>query len=178
MLLDYVSGGSQVNPSISIATYFYGWNTFPVMLTRIFAQIASSFLVFPVLEAVTPKYVELGGPELSKEVTPLYGALHEIFFTFLLMGLVIFFVKQFGLPSQRAFIAAAIRGLIYYGGATGPSLNPMIAFAWAWYTDQWANPDHFLVFWIAPTIGATLAVLYAKFLEGAFTSSSPKEKTS
>mmetsp|Transcript_3661 Transcript_3661/g.5429 ORF Transcript_3661/g.5429 Transcript_3661/m.5429 type:complete len:226 (-) Transcript_3661:99-776(-) len=165
MLADYISVGSQVNPSVSIATYVYGWIPLNGMIVRLLGQVAASFIVFPLISMFTPSYVALGGPQLGEDMTITKGILYEAALTGGLLLIILMAATQVGLPAQRPIIAVGIRALIYVGAKTGPAMNPMIAFGWAWFTNTYFDRIHVIVYWIAPTVGAVVGVLIWKGIE-------------
>jgi glycerol uptake facilitator-like aquaporin len=114
---------------VSVAATFYGWNTPTKTVVAIVGQVIGGTLAFPVAAELLPAYVQMGGPTLGG-LDVQEGMMWECGLTFLLMLLILVAATQFGLPAQRPIIAAGIRALIYYGGKTGPAMNPMIAFAW------------------------------------------------
>ncbi|CAM9301920.1 unnamed protein product [Phaeothamnion confervicola] len=166
LFIDWLTGGAQLNPSVSIAAIFFGWNDVPTAAVRIAGEFVGGCLSFPAMAMVLPPYVKLGGPVLGAGVSTGEGAAWEFGLTFALLMVVLFAATQIGLPAQRPVIASGIRALIVLGGKTGPAMNPMIAAAWAMFAvPGWATPEHFLVYWAAPTAGAILAVLIFKALE-------------
>ena len=54
-----------MNPAVSVATTFYGWNTVTTAVTRIIGQLAGGSIAFPIIAKVLPAYVKMGGPELG-----------------------------------------------------------------------------------------------------------------
>ena len=164
MLCDIISGGAQVNPSVSVAMYVYGAISGEGMIIRIIAQLASSLIAFPLCRALAPTYVDFGGPMIPKGVDVVTSAMSECVLTFFLL-LVVYFASQIiKLPGQRPIIAAAIRALICLGKFSGPAMNPAIAFGYAVYEGgtTYMDTSHYIVYWIAPTVGAVAAaVLFA-----------------
>ncbi|CAM9406025.1 unnamed protein product [Discosporangium mesarthrocarpum] len=174
--MDYVTGGAQVNPSVSVATFLYGWNDVKTMIVRIAGQLAGGIYAFPLMKLFLPDYVlaRMEGPVLGEGVTLQEGCMWEFAMTMILLIVIYVAATQIGLPSQRVIIATAIRALIYYnGGKSGPAMNPMIAVSWAYYVDPSSiNRDHFLVYWVAATAGAVAGTLIWKAVEPK-----PKAKT-
>lgn len=177
MLSDVISGGAQVNPSVSVSMFVHGAISFPGMLVRIASQLGAAFVAFPMLEKLTPKYVGIGGPQLVQGVTPVMGAASEFTMAFLLLTLIYVACNVVGLPGQRPIIAAGVRGLIILGGKySGPAMNPMVAFAWAWHTSTWKSFDHYLVYWVAPTVGGVVATVLFALLQAGFSAKEGKRK--
>ncbi|CAM9149470.1 unnamed protein product [Heterosigma akashiwo] len=168
MLADFITVGSQVNPSVSVATWVYGWIPTNGMIVRILGQIVASFVVFPLVSMFTPSYVEMGGPQLDETASLTKGVLYEAGLTGGLLLLILVAATQLGLPAQRPVIAIGIRALIYVGATSGPAMNPMIAFGWAWFggsSAEFWDVAHILVYWVAPTVGAVAGVLIWKQVE-------------
>jgi len=171
MLADYISAGSQVNPAVSVATWVYGWATFDLMCVRILGQIVAATVMFPLVSMFTPSYVTMGGPQLAPDSAITKGVIYEATLTAGLLVLILAAVTKVGLPGQRPIIAIGIRSLIYVGAHTGPAMNPMIAFGWAWFggsTAEFFTLSHLLVYWVAPIAGAVAGVLIWQTLEQAF----------
>mmetsp|Transcript_31103 Transcript_31103/g.41136 ORF Transcript_31103/g.41136 Transcript_31103/m.41136 type:complete len:231 (+) Transcript_31103:82-774(+) len=180
MLADFVSVGSQVNPSVSVAMWVMEWIPLNGMVVRILGQVAASFIVFPLVSMFTPSYVEMGGPQLGEDISVTKGIIMEAALTGGLLLLILVAATQLGLPAQRPVIAIGIRALIYVGATTGPAMNPMIAFGWAWFggsSAEFWDVSHVLVYWIAPTVGAVVGVLIWKQIEFLFEKLFPKSKS-
>mmetsp|Transcript_9604 Transcript_9604/g.14447 ORF Transcript_9604/g.14447 Transcript_9604/m.14447 type:complete len:221 (-) Transcript_9604:55-717(-) len=165
MLHDWTTNGAQVNPSVSFAVTVYGWNKPSIAVLRIVAQFLGGSIAFPLAHRLLPPYIQMGGPLLGN-TSLTDGFIWEFGLTFTLLMIVYSAATQVGLPGQRPIIASGIRSLIYYGGKTGPAMNPMIAFSWAMYAaPESIDSNHFLVYWIAPTLGATVATYAWKSIE-------------
>ncbi|EKU22600.1 aquaporin sip1-2 [Nannochloropsis gaditana CCMP526] len=177
MLCDIVSGGSQVNPSVSVAMFVHGAISFPGAIVRILAQLAAGVVAYPLLQKLSPSYVGVGGPCLQDGVSTTTGALAEFTLTFALLTLIYLAITIIGAPGQRPIIAAGIRCLIVAGTPyTGPAMNPMIAFGWAVQSDAYKTFDHYLVYWIAPTVGAVLATVLFAVFQASFLDERKKNK--
>ncbi|CAN0078831.1 unnamed protein product, partial [Hapterophycus canaliculatus] len=133
---DYTNGGAQVNPAMSIGTFFYGWNDQTSLVIRIIGQMVGGFYAFPIMAKLLPSYAasSMGGPTLAAGASTGQGMAWEFGSTFVLILIVYIAATQIGLPAQRPVIATGIRALIHLsaakGGLTGPAMNPMIATAW------------------------------------------------
>lgn len=161
MLCDIISGGAQVNPSVSVAMMVFGAIPFDGMIVRIIAQVIASIVAFPLCRELAPSYVDIGGPMIPAGIDVMTSAMSECVLTFFLL-LVVYFASQIvKLPGQRPIIAAAIRALICLGKFSGPAMNPAIAFGYAVFEGGNSHLDvsHYIVYWIAPTIGAVAAAL-------------------
>ncbi|CAI8595275.1 unnamed protein product [Vicia faba] len=110
-------------------------------------------------EVMPPKYLHMiGGPVLKVDLHT--GAIAEGVLTFVITFLVLSiiikgprseFIKT--LMMSISTVAVIIAGTAY----TGPSMNPILAYGWA-YLDNWHHTwDQFYVYWICPFIGAILA---------------------
>jgi len=107
MLADFVSVGSQVNPSVSVAMWVMEWIPLNGMVVRILGQVAASFIVFPLVSMFTPSYVEMGGPQLGEDISVTKGIIMEAALTGGLLLLILVAATQLGLPAQRPVIAIA-----------------------------------------------------------------------
>ncbi|CAN0389475.1 unnamed protein product [Pylaiella littoralis] len=179
MITDYTNGGAQVNPAMSVGTFFYGWNDRSSLMIRVVAQMVGGFYAFPIMAKLLPSYAtaSMGGPTLAAGASTGEGMAWEFGSTLALILIVYAAATQIGLPGQRPVIATGIRALIHLsavkGGKTGPAMNPMIATAWAVYDSSVTmDAQWFLVYWVAPCAAAVAGTLLWKSLEPK-----PKAKT-
>ncbi|CAM9292029.1 unnamed protein product [Chrysoparadoxa australica] len=157
MLHDWITGGAQVNPAVSVGTIPIGWNTPATAVVRVLGQLIGGTIAFPMMDKLLPAYVQMGGPQLAEGVDVTEGMIWETCLTFCLLMWVFVCATRVGLPAQRPLIAAGIRGLIFNGGKTGPAMNPMIGWSWAVFVNpELPGSDHFLVYWLAPCLGKWL----------------------
>lgn len=73
VLSDWISGGAQVNPMVTVVMYCLRKETFENVLIKITAQLSSGYFTF-LLSAHTSDYFNLtrfGGPEIPEEKNPL-----------------------------------------------------------------------------------------------------------
>ena len=68
MLCDIISGGAQVNPSVSVAMMVFGAIPFDGMIVRIIAQVIASIVAFPLCRELAPTYVDIGGPMIPADI--------------------------------------------------------------------------------------------------------------
>ncbi|CAM9865246.1 unnamed protein product [Ascophyllum nodosum] len=172
MIMDYANGGAQVNPAITVGTFFYGWNDQISLVVRILGQMVGGFYAFPIMAKLLPSYAvdSMGGPTLAEGASTGQGMAWEFGSTMVLILIVYVAATQIGLPGQRPIIATGIRALIHLSavkdGKTGPAMNPMIATAWAIYDDEVTmDQQWFLVYWLAPCVAAIAGTLVWKLLE-------------
>jgi len=97
---DVVSGGSQVNPSVSVAMFVHGAISFPGAIVRILAQLAAGVVAYPLLQKLSPTYVGVGGPGLQDGISTTTGALAEFTLTFGLLTLIYLAITIIGAPGQ------------------------------------------------------------------------------
>lgn len=97
---DVVSGGSQVNPSVSVAMFVHGAISFPGAIVRILAQLAAGVVAYPLLQKLSPSYVGVGGPGLQDGISTTTGALAEFTLTFGLLTLIYLAITIIGAPGQ------------------------------------------------------------------------------
>lgn len=102
---DIISGGSQVNPSVSVAMFVHGAISFPGAVVRILAQLAAGVVAYPLLQKLSPSYVGVGGPGLQDGVSTTTGALAEFTLTFGLLTLIYLAITIIGCPGQVSVCA-------------------------------------------------------------------------
>ena len=162
-------GGASFNPTGNASFYAAGLgsDTLFSMALRFPAQALGSVGgAMAIMEVMPPKYRHMiGGPSLKVDLHT--GAVAEGVLTFVITFLVLFIVLK-GPRSEfmkSLLIAMSTVALIVIGSAyTGPSMNPILAYGWA-YLDNWHNTwDQFYVYWICPFIGAILAAWFFRLV--------------
>mmetsp|Transcript_1816 Transcript_1816/g.2478 ORF Transcript_1816/g.2478 Transcript_1816/m.2478 type:complete len:200 (+) Transcript_1816:111-710(+) len=165
ILADVITVGSQVNPAVSVAIYLHSWIPFNGLVVRLLGQTLAALLVFPLLSVLTPDYIEISGPEIGEDTSLLQGMKTEFIVMLGLMLLILMATDFIGPPAHRPVIGMGIRGLVIWGTNTGPGMNPMQALGWAWFKGiDNLTASHFLVYWLAPFIGGSIAVIGWQFL--------------
>ncbi|GMJ11262.1 small and basic intrinsic protein 1A [Hibiscus trionum] len=163
-IIDGVLGGASFDPTATAAFYAAGVgdDTLISMAIRLPAQAAGALGgALAIVEAIPEQYKHMiGGPSLK--VDPHTGAIAEGVLTFLIVFAVLFIILRG--PKSPIFrtwlISIVVVTLVTSGSAyTGPSMNPAIAFGWAYVYSQHNTWDHFYVYWICPFIGSILAAL-------------------
>ncbi|BFG26117.1 hypothetical protein CerSpe_123910 [Prunus speciosa] len=169
-LIGKVLGGASFNPSTTASFYAAGLTpgtSLVSMAVRFPAQAAGGVGGAKAILQVMPKQYKhmLKGPFLKVDLYT--GVIAEGLLTFALCFslLVIILRGPRNLILKIWLLSVATVGLVVAGGGyTGPSMNPANAFAWA-YVNNWHNTwELFLVYWIGPFIGATLAASVFKTL--------------
>lgn len=155
-------GGASFNPTGNASFYAAGLgsDTLFSMALRFPAQALGAVGgAMAIIEVIPPKYKHMiGGPGLKVDLHT--GAIAEGVLTFIITFIVLFIVVK-GPRSELVkawMIALSIMPLLIVGSTyTGPALNPILAYGWA-YLDDWHNTwDQLYVYWICPFIGAILA---------------------
>lgn len=167
IVADYLCGGPQVNPAVTIAMFVWRKISGYQVLLYIAAQMAGGIVAFPLLQSIsTPYKAVIGGPEVGPEVTVGQGMFNEGVAMFLLMlGIYAFATTAIGnvYPVKQPLIAAVIRACIYYFGTTGPAMNPALGTTWAFYKSQSTafptDAGHYAIYWGAAMAGAAVATL-------------------
>ncbi|XP_058727402.1 aquaporin SIP1-1-like [Vicia villosa] len=155
-------GGASFNPTGNASFYAAGLgsDTLFSMALRFPAQALGAVGgAMAIMEVMPPKYRHMiGGPALKVDLHT--GAIAEGVLTFLITFVVLFIIikgprSEFlkTLVMSISTVAVIVAGSAY----TGPSMNPILAYGWA-YLDNWHHTwDQFYVYWICPFIGAILA---------------------
>ncbi|CAL5185517.1 unnamed protein product [Lathyrus oleraceus] len=155
-------GGASFNPTGNASFYAAGLgsDTLFSMALRFPAQALGAVGgAMAIMEVMPPKYRHMiGGPVLKVDLHT--GAIAEGVLTFVITFVVLFIIikgprSEFlkTLMMSISTVAVIVAGSAY----TGPSMNPILAYGWA-YLDNWHHTwDQFYVYWICPFIGAILA---------------------
>ncbi|KAK8542936.1 hypothetical protein V6N12_015512 [Hibiscus sabdariffa] len=176
-----VLGGASFDPTAIAAFYTAGVgdDTLISMAIRLPAQLAKAAMLMcitenrvfhwqaagalggalAILEAIPEQYKHMiGGPSLK--VDPHTGAIAEGVLTFLVVFAVLLIIHRGPKsPIFRTWLISIVVVTLVTSGSTytGPSMNPAIAFGWAYVYNQHNTWDHFYVYWICPFIGAISA---------------------
>lgn len=155
-------GGASFNPTGTAAFYAagHGGDTLLSMALRFPAQaIGAVGGTLAIMEVMPPQYKHtLSGPALKVDLHS--GAVAEGVLTFIITLLVLAIVIKGPRNSiiKVCMLAVSTVTLIVTGGSyTGPSMNPVNAFGWAYHDNSHNTWDHFYVYWVSPFIGAILA---------------------
>ncbi|WOL15789.1 aquaporin SIP1-2 [Canna indica] len=155
-------GGASFNPAGSAAFYAAGLgnDNLITMALRFPAQAAGAVGgALAISEVMPPQYKHtLVGPALKVDLH--MGAIAEGVLTFVINMAVLWIVIK---GPRSAFvktwlIAVSTVALVLAGaGYTGPSMNPVNAFGWAYINNLHNTWEQFYVYWICPFIGAIFA---------------------
>lgn len=179
---DYISGGPQVNPAVTVSMWTLGKCSYTEAYVRICAQICGGLIAFPLFHmiSVSANLTPFGGPEFhldNGEFATSTAAISE-FIASLLLCFVIYILNwecNFGnlhYIIKQTLTAIAIRGLIEYFPIAGPAMNPMLATTWYVFgvSKIYSFPnefEHYFVYWICPCIAAIVAsILYTIYAGG------------
>ncbi|KAJ8762758.1 hypothetical protein K2173_017573 [Erythroxylum novogranatense] len=171
-------GGASFNPTGNAAFYAagIGGDSLFSMALRFPAQAAGAVGgVLAIMEVMPPQYKHmLAGPTLKVDLQT--GAIAEGILTFLItFAVLVILLKGPRNPVSQTWLIAVATVLVVVAGAeyTGPSMNPVNAFGWA-YVNNWHNTwEQFYVYWICPFIGAVFA---ARLFRMIFPPPKPKQK--
>lgn len=176
ILSDKLCGGQHVNPAVSVSMWKLGMVSYTEMYVRIAGQMAGGLITFPILRVFSDYmgWNALQGPTYVLVDDGTSAFINEGVSTFLLCAAIFVFNFEFDFGNNHYLIkqsltAAAIRILIEYFPETGPAMNPMLGTCYAIYSSgfegmDWSNlgafplePEHYMIYWIAPIIGAYIA---------------------
>ncbi|XP_024027625.1 aquaporin SIP1-1 [Morus notabilis] len=164
-----VLGGATFNPTATASFYAAGLgsDTLFSMALRFPAQALGAVGGVVAIKEVMPEQYKhmLGGPSLKVDLHT--GAIAEGVLTFVMTFIVLVIIlKGPRSPLLKMWlIAVATVAMVVAGSSyTGPSMNPVNAFGWA-YVNNWHNTwDQFYVYWICPFIGAVFAAWFFRAL--------------
>lgn len=177
---DYVGGGPQVNPGVTMSMFALGKISYTEALVRMTGQLAGGLVAFPLYAAISVAmhWIPFGGPEFdvasAKPHATAEAFLSEFFATILLCFVIYTVNWEFNFGSYHYIIkqtmtALAIRALIVHFPTAGPAMNPMLATCWYVFGvgkkfEYPAHFEHYFVYWCAPFGGAIVAsVCYAVY---------------
>lgn len=168
-LIGEAIGGASFNPTGSAAFYAagVGGDSLFSIAFRLPAQTAGAVGgALAIMEFIPPKYKDmLGGPSLKVDLHT--GAIAEGVLTFLISFAVLFIMLKGpnSMLLKTWLLAMSTVSLVVAGSAyTGPSMNPVNAFGWAYINGRHNTWEQFYVYWIFPFIGSILAAWVFRFL--------------
>lgn len=131
---DYIGGGPQVNPAVTVGMWSLGKVSYTEGFVRIAAQLGGGLIAFPLFHAMSEAFelTPFGGPEfnIDDKAEAVEAFLSEFCATALLMW-AIFLVNwelHFGSNHyiiKQSLTAVAIRALIEFFPTAGPAMNPV-----------------------------------------------------
>lgn len=155
-------GGASFNPTGNAAIYSagLGGDSLISMAVRLPAQAAGAVGgVLALMEVMPVQYRDMvAGPSLKVDVHT--GAIAEGFLTFVItFGVLLIIFKGPRNAVLQALMLALVTVSVVFPGAdyTGPSMNPVNAYGWAYLHKRHHVQEHFYVYWIPPFVGAILA---------------------
>ena len=131
---DYIGGGPQVNPAVTVGMWSLGKVSYTEGFVRIAAQLGGGLIAFPLFHAAAEAFElePFGGPEfnIDDKEEAIEAFLSEFFATALLMWAIFILNWEINFGSQhyiikQALTAAAIRALIEFFPTAGPAMNPV-----------------------------------------------------
>jgi glycerol uptake facilitator-like aquaporin len=158
--------GTHVNPAVTLGLALNGTIKWAQALIYWIAQFLGAILAGFLVKTF---FGTLSGGETTGSLTtsaPLLAWAVEIVLTFFLVNTVLHAaVAGKAGPFAGWAIGTTLAFAILAGGPlTGASLNPARTFGPALFTGAWANPSTYLIYFLGPFIGATLAVLSYRLL--------------
>jgi len=172
---DKLGDGQHVNPAVTVSMWALDKCSYTEAFVRIAGQMGGGLVAFPFFNLVSEKagLTPFGGPECTEE-NYVDGFFEELVSTFLLMWVIYILNWEFNFGKYHYWIkqtltAVAIRALIEYFPAAGPSMNPMLATAWYVFGvgtngEYPGDITHYFVYWFAPMVaGVVAAITYIMF---------------
>jgi glycerol uptake facilitator-like aquaporin len=153
--LDILSGAT-LSPNFCLGLFIMGKMTAAEALARLFAEAVVSAVCVCTLAATGA--LTIAAPALPAGTTLLTGSIIEAALTAVLFLVILFVITVIpSLDIRRPIIAVTVRGLIYAGGPyTGAVMNPMVALAMAWHSNQLSSPL-VVVYCMGPLLGTLVA---------------------
>ena len=174
-VLVYVFGhisGSHVNPAVTFGLALQGvveWGTavvsywLPQFLGSIGAAFMLKLFITPLSAEAVAGMASIGA---LNDVFPYHAMGLEVILTFFLVNTVLqtsVRVKD-GVFSGLAIGLTYTIGILAGGPLSGGSLNPARTFGPAVFTGSWNDPMTYMIYFLGPLFGATLAVLVYQFI--------------
>jgi MIP family channel proteins len=166
-----ISGG-HVNPAVTFGLALQGsvkWVVAVVSywLPQFLGAIAAVFLLKTFVTPLSPDAIASTAVVGALNATYPYHAMAvEVLLTFLLVNTFLHTVVS-GRAGQFAGLAIGLTVVIAVmagGPLTGASLNPARTFGPALFTGSWNNPMTYMIYFLGPLFGSTLAVVAYQFL--------------
>ncbi|XP_058111446.1 aquaporin SIP1-1-like isoform X1 [Magnolia sinica] len=170
-LLGQLLGGASFNPTATASFYAAGVGGVHDDLVsvglRLPAQAAGAVGgAMAIMEFMPPQYKHmLVGPSLK--VDQHTGAIAEGVLTFLISFAALLIIQKGpkNVLLQTCLLSVSTMSMIVAGsGYTGPSMNPVNAFGWAYLNKSHNKWEQYYVYWICPFIGAILAAWVFRFI--------------
>jgi len=164
--------GTHVNPAVTFGLALQGvvdWGKAVVSywIPQFLGAIGAAFMV---KTFIVPLSVEaVAGTATAGALTadfPYHAMGLEIILTFFLVNTILHTaVSGKGGQFSGLAIGLTLSAAILAGGPlTGASLNPARTFGPALFTDSWNDPMTYMIYFLGPLFGATLAVVLYQFL--------------
>ena len=167
----YISG-THINPAVTFGLALRGvvkWGEAAVSywIPQFLGAIAAAFLLNMFVSTVSPEaFAGAGTTGALTENFPYHAMGVEVLLTFFLVNTVLHTAVA-GKGGQFAGLAIGLTltiAILAGGPLTGASLNPARTFGPAIYTDpSFSNPMTYLIYFLGPLIGSTLAVIAYNF---------------
>jgi MIP family channel proteins len=174
----YISG-THINPAVTFGLAAYGTIKWGQAVFYWLAQFAGAILAAFLLQTITGD-ISAGATVGSLTTTaPIFAALVEAILTFFLVNAVLHNAVG-GKSGQFAGLAIGLTlvvSILVGGPLTGASLNPARTFGPAIFAaPSYANPLTYVIYLLAPLIGATLAALTYSFFADSDSRAVAEEK--
>lgn len=178
VLADWLGGGQQVNPAVTVSMWSLGKITYTEAFVRIAGQLGGGLIAFPLFEYVSERFnlTPFGGPEFSPD-NDIEAFLSESLSSFLLLWAIYILNWELNFGKYHYIIkqtltAVAIRALIEYFPTAGPAMNPMLATAWYVFGvgTKYEYPDdaaHYFVYWFGPCLAGIFAGIMFIIYDGS-----------
>ncbi|HKI52723.1 MAG TPA: aquaporin [Anaerolineales bacterium] len=164
--------GTHVNPAVTFGLALQGvvdWGKAVVSywIPQFLGAIGAAFMV---KTFVSPLSAEAANGMATigalNEAYPYHALGLEVILTFFLMNTILHTVVsgKGGMFSGLAIGMTYTIGFLAGGPLTGASMNPVRTFGPAVFTGSWNDPMTYMIYFLGPLFGATIAVLVYQFL--------------
>jgi aquaporin Z len=158
--------GGHINPVVTLAFWWKGQVTTLDALCYVLAQVIGAVLGVYVVALVggqAAQSVQLGITLPGAGYTPSFAFGAEVVITFMLVFLILYCVNNPRFANKTPYLAGLLVAFLVFVEApiSGTSLNPARSIAPALLMGHF---DYNWIYWLAPPLGAVLAVLGFKFL--------------
>lgn len=164
--------GTHINPAVTFGLALQGvvdWGTAAISywIPQFLGAIGGAFMVKTFIAPLSAEAVAGTATAGALNAAFPYHAMGlEVILTFFLVNTILHTVVS-GKGGQFAGLAIGLTlsiGILAGGPLTGASMNPARTFGPALFTNTWNDPMTYMIYFLGPLFGSTLAVVVYQFL--------------